>query len=280
MFEVTDSHTTTETAATGVLDYIQTVYSGSKNIKYKSDYFAAKLFEAPEQPITPAHVSLIASLLAEQEERLTQLLEVKTNLQIETQGIQQILAEPQATYAELVADGDIAAADFWQANRNQLRVRQQVIQDQLAGFEDAETILKNNVSTYKVMHDYASKAILLEAYHEKMQQFNETFDVIKADYLACDAMASKIWGGNVSKREHRNTLLLLANIQPELNREYAAGIYKGGMDAELMVVDRIVKGKKPFVNPDAANLMVEKRPNLAKLISVPEKPYEATKSLV
>lgn len=276
MFELTeDTQPANETVSEDVQAYLEQVMQGSISSNYPLDYLILMLIEEPEQTITPAHVEVVRSQHEAIKERLSQLLELKTSLQTELAGIQETLSAPRPTYAQLVAQGDIAAADAWEAENLRLRSKQQNINDKLAGFADAEKLLDKDVSLQARMLEYVSKAVIWEEYKANMQRFSETFERLKVDYLACEALYCQVWRNEpkLKNQLHRNQILTLANIQPELNREYAAGVLRGGLNAELMVVDRITKGQPPFVNPEAAELISARHPELAKMIT-PKPPID------
>jgi len=270
MFELTeDTQPANETVSDGIQAYIEQVMQGSIASNYPIDYLILMLIEEPEQTITPAHVEIISSQHEALTERLAQLVELKTSLQDELTGIQETLSAPRPTYAQLIAQGDIAAADAWEAENLRLRSKQQNINDKLPGFGEAERLLNKEIFHYARMLEYLNKAVIWEEYKTKIQQFAETFEPLKVSYLVCETLYRQVWHNEPREknRKHRNQLLTLANIQPELNREYVAGVLKGGLNAELMVVDRIINGKPPFVNPEAAELVMDRLPELHKVIA-------------
>ncbi|UOG93189.1 MAG: hypothetical protein L3K52_05505 [Candidatus Thiothrix sulfatifontis] len=270
MFELTeDTQPANETVSDDIQAYIEQVMQGSIASSYPIDYLILMLIEEPEQTITPAHVEIISSRHEALAERLAQLVELKTSLQDELTGIQETLSAPRPTYAQLIAQGDIAAADAWEAENLRLRGKQQNINDKLSGFGEAEKLLNKEIFHHARMLGYLNKAVIWEEYKTKMQQFAETFEPLKVSYLACETLYCQVWHNEPRQknRKHRNQLLTLANIQPELNREYAAGVLKGGLNAELMVVDRIINSKPPFVNPEAAELVMDRLPELHKVIA-------------
>lgn len=264
-----------EAVTADIQEYIRTVFTGAKELQKEADDYAAhnrlegknihnhrmmeegvsrwvtgKLYGSPEMHIRTAHLAAIRSQQSELSERLAQLQGIKSGLQTEMGGIQAELSLPRPSYPELLAQGDIAAADSWEAEKAELQGRLKSIQEKVAGFSGAGELLDKDIAIYGRMRVQVEKCLLLQAYVTKKQALDGLFVTFREAYLECDAVARELG----LKREHYVQLLELSDVQRDIDSAFLRGAFRGGSNAEINLAARIRDGKKPFANWEAANI--------------------------
>lgn len=161
--------------------------------------------------ISELYLPAIQDQKMEVESRLEGLIQYQGNLLSkldELVFLESSLNNQSGTYSQLLAQGDIAAADALEAERlgnlQATNTERLEMERKLAAAEKAETILKNEVAIYREMFITARRNLMNQTIiHVLKPKFAEQFATLQATYLEMSEAVAKLWGARSDKWEHK-----------------------------------------------------------------------------
>lgn len=160
--------------------------------------------------ISELYLSTIQAQKVDVESRLEGFAQHQANLQEkldELVALESALDNQSGKYSELLAQGDIAAADCMEEERlgnlQATRNERQEMEHKLAASYKAESILKKDIGIYRAMFIKAHRNLLMQKYNlVLLPAFKQQFAELKETFTNMNSIMGKINTGKYAEWEH------------------------------------------------------------------------------